>query len=124
MEHPNKERQSFLKNLDAAEHIVVAVYRLLLLLVIAAVVAVVVLVILRRPWGAGNQGEWFYFSVVVLLVLGWAVGQLVALDRQRRTRSLGTSLGSRTVRAARTWTFRSGSSAKEARRQYPGSGAP
>ena len=81
-----EERQGFLQKLDAIESVVLTAYRLLLRVVIAAVGAVVVLVVIRRPWGAGTQGEWFYFSVAVLLVLGWAVSQLLALDRRRRNR--------------------------------------
>jgi hypothetical protein len=88
-------REELLQDLDATESVLVSVYRLMLGLVVAAVIAVVALVIIWRPWGAGNQGEWFYFAVAVLMVLGWAVGQFIKLDRRRRRRQ--TSSG--------TWTF-------------------
>jgi hypothetical protein len=109
MEHLNKQPRSFLKTLDAAERVVTRFYRLLLFVIIAAVFAVIGLVIVHRPWGAGNQGEWFYFSVAVLFVLAWAVGQLVATDRRRRKRSVPLAMESRPQAAMRTWTFRFGS---------------
>jgi hypothetical protein len=58
MNWSTEEREGFLQNLDAAESVMVSIYRLMLGLVIAAVIAVVVLVVTWRPWGAGNQGEW------------------------------------------------------------------
>jgi hypothetical protein len=86
MDGPTNERQRFLNGLDDAERVVVTCYRLLLALIIVAVIAVVGCVIVWRPWGDGSQGEWFYFSVAVLLVLGWAVGQFVASGRRLRAR--------------------------------------
>ena len=71
-----------LKLLDEIERIVVLAGQLLMLVIIAAVLVFTGWVIVRRPWGAGNQGEWFYFTVAVLLVLGWAVGQFLSLGRR------------------------------------------
>lgn len=99
--------------MDGVERVVVTFYRLLLGVVVAAVVAVVAFVIIRRPWGDGNQGEWFYFSIAVLLVLGWAIGQFVMLGRrQRRERPLA-SLHSSTEDGVRRWEFRFGRAAGE-----------
>jgi hypothetical protein len=92
MKWSSEQRDGFLNELNTAENIVVTFYRLLLGLIIGAVLGVVILVVKWRPWGAGSQGEWFYFSIGVLLVLGWAVGQLIALGRrQRRQRPLDSS---------------------------------
>jgi hypothetical protein len=116
MKRSTEERQELLKNLNAIDRIVVTVYRLLLGVVIAAVTAVVVLVIMRRPWGAGTQGEWFYFSVAVLFVMGWAIGQFAMLDRrQRRRNALSTfqAHASKTEDGARTWEFRFGPATSE-----------
>ncbi|MEX2560241.1 MAG: hypothetical protein WD403_10025, partial [Pirellulales bacterium] len=107
------EREEFLRGLDGVERVVAGFYRLLLGAIVAAVVAVVVFVTIRRPWGNGNQGEWFYFSIAVLLVLGWAVGQFVMLGRrQRRERPLA-SLHSSTEDGVRRWEFRFGRAAGE-----------
>jgi hypothetical protein len=108
MKWSTEERQQFLRGLDGFERVVVTFYRLLLGVIVAAVVAVVAFVIIRRPWGDGNQGEWFYFSIAVLLVLGWAIGQFVMLGRrQRRERPLA-SLHSSTEDGVRRWEFRFG----------------
>jgi len=77
-------RKDFVRALDGVDRVVVACYRILLALIAAGVVVVVTLVIKWRPWGDGNQGEWFYFSLAVLFVLGWVVGQFIVLDRRQR----------------------------------------
>jgi peptidoglycan biosynthesis protein MviN/MurJ (putative lipid II flippase) len=104
MKWSTEERQGFLRKLDAIDSVVVTFYRLLLGLVIAAVVIVVVLVVIHRPWGDGNQGEWFYFSIAVIFVLGWAIGQLFMLDRRQRKRRPPVTW---------TWQFRCGPAAGE-----------
>ena len=76
------EDRHLLRFLNSVERVVIAFCRLLLWLVVAAVTAVVALVIIYRPWGDGNQGEWFYFSIAVLLVLGWAMSQFTMLTRR------------------------------------------
>jgi hypothetical protein len=86
MNSSTDDRQRLLNKLDAAERVVATFYRLMLLVIIAVVIAVVGFVIVRRPWGDGNQGEWLYFSIGVLMVLGWAVGQFVMLSRRQRNR--------------------------------------
>ena len=121
MKWSSEERKGLLRKLDAVERVVVTFYQLLLGLIIAAVVVVVVLVITWKPWGAGNQGEWFYFSIVVLLVLGWAVGQLVSLGRRQRQQGQPMTFHSSTAGGARTWEFWYGRPAEE-EHQNPGAG--
>jgi hypothetical protein len=108
--NPNPERRTLLNHLDAVERVVIACYRAMLLVVLAAVVAVVALVIRFRPWGDGHQGEWFYFSVAVLMVLGWAIGQWIALNHRQRQRSARphVTLESCSEDGLQTWTFRFG----------------
>jgi len=89
MRHPSERTQELLRVLDRAESAVVAFYRLLLLVIIAAVLAVAVYAVIHRTFGSGNQGEWFYFAVAVVAVLGWAFGTFLKLGRrQRRRRTL------------------------------------
>ncbi|MBI3465805.1 MAG: hypothetical protein HY000_22540 [Planctomycetes bacterium] len=109
-----EERQGFLQKLDAVESVVVTFYRLLLGLVIAAVIAVVVLAVIWRPWGDGSQGEWFYFSIAVLLVLGWAVGQLMVLDRRRKEKP-AVQFRSNSDRGVWTWEVQIGAAEGEGR---------
>ncbi|MEX2120441.1 MAG: hypothetical protein WD847_12670 [Pirellulales bacterium] len=117
MKWSTEERQQFLRGLDGFERIVVTFYRLLLGVIVAAVVAVVAFVIIRRPWGDGNQGEWFYFSIAVLLVLGWAVGQFVMLGRRQRREPPLASLRSSTEDGVRRWEFRFGRGAGESHQE-------
>jgi len=98
----NEDRHRLLQSLGSVDRVLVAVYRIFLALILAAILAVVVLVIVWRPWGAGNQGEWFYFGIAVLLALAWVVGQFAKLNRRQRYRNSGVTLNS-------TWTFRFGS---------------
>ncbi|MDZ4686969.1 MAG: hypothetical protein SH850_17985 [Planctomycetaceae bacterium] len=106
------------------ELVVVHAARLLLVVLIAAVVALAAFVIVRKPWGAGHQGEWFYFAVAVLLVLGWAVGQFLAFGR-RLTRQ-GSFVAHHPIITAsdgashQTWEFRMGS--EQARQEAATSG--
>ena len=79
------DRQRFLRGLDDAQHILATISRILLGIIIVAVIAVAGFVIVRPPWD-GLQGEWFYFSIAVLMVLGWAVGHFVAAGHRLRKR--------------------------------------
>jgi hypothetical protein len=86
MKWSTEQRQRLLAKLDRMERTVVAFYRVLLTLIILVIVLAAVMVLIWRPWGAGHQGEWFYFSIAVLLALGWAVGQFIQLGRRQRKR--------------------------------------
>lgn len=123
MKWSTDERQGFLRKLDAIESVVVTFYKLMLGLVIAAVIAVVVLVVTWQPWGAGSQGEWFYFSIAVLLVLGWAVGQFVTLDHRQRSPRPAVTLRSSAEGEVRTWEFRIGLAAGEEQDPTAGAGS-
>lgn len=116
MKWSSDERQQFVSSLDAVDRVVVTFYRLLLGLIIAAVVAVVFLVVRWRPWGDGNQGEWFYFSIAVLFALGWVMNQYVMLARRQRNRTTRSPLRSSvssTEDGARTWEFQIGPTAEK-----------
>lgn len=109
MQQSPDKRQQFLGVLDDIEGVVVRVYRLVLGLVIAAVVAVVGVVVVQKPWGAGNQGEWFYFGIGVLLVLGWASGQFISLGRRHATPTFPFRFRSSKQDGVQTWELRLGS---------------
>lgn len=113
-----EKRDQLLDAVDRAEHVVTVFYRALLWLIIVAVVAVAVFGAVHRPWGEGHQGEGFYFSVAVVLVLGWAIGQFAWLSRRRRgRRGQGVPWTARSTRdrGAFTWEFRIGSNADDPR---------
>jgi len=105
---PDKHQQ-FLGVLDDIERGVVRIYRIFLGFVIAAVVAVVGVVVVQRPWGAGNQGEWFYFGIVVLLVLGWACGQFIALGRRKTAAKFPIRFLSSKQDGSQSWELQLGS---------------
>lgn len=119
MQWSTEDRQRFLGSLDRMEQALTAVYRGLLWLVVAAVLAVAAYGAVYRPWGEGHQGEGFYFSVAVLLVLGWAVGQFVWLGRRRTRRQAGQhvpwTVRSNSEDGVFTWKFQIGSSADDPR---------
>lgn len=100
-----EERRSIAEKLDGMERAIVYFYRLLLGLVIAAILGAVVFVVIDRPWGSGHQGEWFYFSIAVLLALGWAVGQFISVGR-RLPRRPSMQIRSEGKADQRAWTFR------------------
>jgi hypothetical protein len=110
----NSDRRAFLNGLNRIEQVLVSVGRLFIGLLIAAILAGAVFVFVKRPWGAGNQGEWFYFGVAVLLALGWCVGQFTSLGARRRRRDGDGSmfvLNSEVVEGGQRWTFQFGSPA-------------
>ncbi|MEX2142519.1 MAG: hypothetical protein WD894_24915 [Pirellulales bacterium] len=109
MNRSNEDRHRLLQGLDSVDRVLVAVYRVFLGLIVAAILAVVVLVIVWQPWGAGDQGEWFYFGIAVLLALGWVVGQFAMLNRRQRHRHSGVTLDPSAGARDLTWTFRFGS---------------
>lgn len=115
MNGSNEDRDRLLEGLGRAEQAVTAFYRVLLWIVIVAVVAVVASVIVTRPWGEGHQGEWFYFAIAVMLVLGWAVGQFAWLSRRQSGRRLPWSTRSNSQDGTFTWEFRIGSNADDPR---------
>ncbi len=82
MRWSSDDRLRFLGVLNIFERVLVRAYQGLMLLIIVAVVVVAGLVIAYKPWGAGHQGEWFYFGGAVLLALGWACSQLWAADKR------------------------------------------
>lgn len=105
------ERQRLSARLDGMQRSVVAFYRGLLVLIIAAIIAAASFVAISAPWGEGHQGEWFYFSIAVLLGLGWAVGQFIKLGRRHRQHHALVEFRSSGSGKARTWEFRFGSDA-------------
>jgi len=109
MKWSNEDRQGLLQTLDSVDRVLVAFYRVFLGLIVAAILAVVGLVIVWQPWGAGNQGEWFYFGIAVLLALGWVVGQFAMLHRRQRYRRSGVTVNSSAAEGSWSWTFRFGS---------------
>lgn len=108
------EQHQFTRVLDTAEGALTGLLRLILGLVIAAIVAVMGFVFIRRPFGAGNQGEYFYFTIAALLALSWAGGQFIRLDRRRKWDSLPASLRTSTADGITTWEFRLGGNPADA----------
>lgn len=108
MQWSTEERLRLLGKLDGVDRVLTAAYRLLMALIIAAIVAAAVAVVLTRPWGAGHQGEWFYFSCIVLLALGWAVKEFVKASRRYDDLKLPLSIRSSNDGGAKTWELRWG----------------
>jgi hypothetical protein len=108
------KRQQFLGVLDGIERVLVVGGRLMLGLLIAAVLVGTAIVIIQKPFGAGNQGEWFYFGVAVLLVLGWAIGQFVALGRRKSSFGSPFCVQSNQQDGVQTWALRLGTGTADA----------
>lgn len=109
MQWSHNERRRFIDMLDGIERVVVTFYRLLLVLIILTVVGFTAFVIVRQPFGAGNQGEWFYFGVAVLMVLGWAMGQLFSTgQRQAMPNAVLSFFSNRLPDGAHTWQLQLG----------------
>ncbi len=108
MDSDDQSQERLLNTLDTAESFMLTVYRAILVLLAVALVAVVAFVVVKRPWGAGNQGEWFYFGVAVLFATCWLVAQFIGVRRRRR-RASGALLRSAGEGGNRSWTFRFGS---------------
>jgi hypothetical protein len=109
MQSPVENRLRLLAGLDSVERVLVAVGRLFLGLLIVAILGGTAFVIVRRPWGAGNQGEWFYFGIAVLLALGWAVGQYMALGRRQRRGEWPVSVRVKQEADGQSWELKFGS---------------
>ncbi len=72
------ERLRFAESLDRTKRRVTAFYRRLLILIAVIFIGFVAVVVWRAD-SPGSQGEWFYFGIFVLLVLGWIWKQLRSL---------------------------------------------
>ena len=107
------ERGRFLNALDNTERVVALVYRALLTLVALAIVAVVAVVIIKQPWGAGAQGEWFYFTIAVLVAGGWVVSQFVGLRWRGRRVDFPATFDSDRDRNTSKWELQIGSPAPD-----------
>ena len=119
MPRSNNGRRQLLDTLDQVEGVLVRTGRLFMLLIIAAVLAFAAFVFVRKPWGAGHQGEGFYFAAGVLLVLGWAVNQFLALGRRQSRHNLGTVFHSSTHDDGHTWELRLGTTADANQSETP-----
>ena len=108
MEQATEKRLENLRRLQSVEQVVTTFFQLVLGLIVVAVLGVVAAVIVWRPWGAGNQGEWFYFSIGVLIVLCWAIGQLIALRRRQHNPWPAVTLTSNVANDGQTWRFQFG----------------
>jgi hypothetical protein len=122
MNWSTESRQSFLRGLDAVDRVVVAFYRMLLALIVVAVLVAAGYVAVQKPFGAGNQGEYFYFGIAVLIALGWAVGQFTALGQRTSRRWSAVTLGSSAQDGAYTWQFQFGAPPSEANKKAGGGG--
>lgn len=101
-----EKRTRVLERLDSVERSLVGVSRTLLWLALLGVMALVVAAIVTREPGGNTQGEYYYFGVAILIVLGWIIGQLAKLrSRERRAnarrRNGGDGLAGLTVRYSR-----------------------
>ncbi len=104
MNWSTESRQSFVRGLDVLARALVVFYRMLLALIVIAVLAIAGYVAVQKPFGAGNQGEYFYFGIAVLVALGWAVGQFAFLQRRSSSRTWpAVALGSSAQDGAYTW---------------------
>lgn len=119
IEPPIVHQQPLLRVLDSVEGILTRLFRLFLGLIIAAVVAVMGFVYISKPFGPGNQGEYVYFTIGSLLVLSWAGGQFIALDRRLKRRSMLANLPTNSSNGVTTWNFRFGGSPVESATSSP-----
>jgi hypothetical protein len=55
-----------LGTLDIVDRVLTAFYRSLMALIICAILGIAAWVFVKRPIGAGNQGEYFYFGVAAI----------------------------------------------------------
>lgn len=108
MNWSTESRQSFLRGLDAVDRVLVVFYRMLLALIVIAVLVVAGYVAVQKPFGAGNQGEYFYFGIAVLVALGWAVGQFAFLERRSSRTWPAVTLDSSAQDGAYTWQLQLG----------------
>jgi len=108
MNWSTESRQSFLRGLDAVDRVVVVFYRVLLALIVVVILVIAGYVAAQRPFGAGNQGEYFYFGMAVLVALGWAVGQFAYLERSRCRTRPAVTLGSSAQDGTYTWQIQLG----------------
>jgi hypothetical protein len=81
-----EDRQRFLAGVDRADQSITRFYGWLIKVLLVGMLAGIAYVFWSKPFGAGAQGEWFYFSMFALLGLGWAISQLVWVRRRQRTR--------------------------------------
>ena len=105
-------RMQLLSKLNVVEGIVLAVYRFILGLLFIAIVAGTVVVIVMKPWGAGNQGEWFYFTIAVVMALGWVVTKFAGVRHRQRELKMPIHITSTGGDGAQTWELRWGRSAE------------
>jgi hypothetical protein len=122
MNWSTESRQSFLRGLDAVDRVVVAFYQMLLALIVVAILAVAGYVAVKKPFGAGNQGEYFYFGMAVLIALVWAIGQFVALGRRKSRTWPAVALAPSAQRGGYTWQFQFGAPSSDANQVAGGGG--
>jgi len=105
-------RMQLLSKLNVVEGIVLALYKFILGLLFIAIVAGTVAVIVMKPWGAGNQGEWFYFTIAVVMALGWVLTKFAGVRHRQRELKIPIHVTSTGGDGAHTWEFRWGGSAE------------
>jgi hypothetical protein len=108
MNWSTESRQSLMRGLDAVDRALVVFYRMLLALIVTAVLVVAGYVAVQKPFGAGNQGEYFYFGIAVLVALGWAVGQFAFLERRSSRTWPAVTVDSSAQDGAYTWQLQLG----------------
>ena len=84
MRWPPEKQRRVLERLDSVERSVVGVSRVLLRIALAGVLAVVAAVIVTRKPGGNTQGEYYYFGVAAVIVVGWILAQLGRLRSRER----------------------------------------
>jgi hypothetical protein len=110
MNRTSDQKLKFLSKLEAVERLLTRLCRQLMLLVMASVLAGSAWVLTGRRLGPGNQGEYFYFCVAALFVLGWAVDSFVKAGRRLHRRSMPkVTVETEAVKGGRAWQFRLGS---------------
>jgi hypothetical protein len=83
MDRPGKRLTSFLDWTEAGASALLLA--LVYFLVIAATIGLIWL-IRNAPESFGTQAEWFYVGVGYIFLLGWAIGQTLAVIRRSRRR--------------------------------------
>lgn len=106
MQSRNVDRSRLLIRLNFVERILLAVYQFVLGSLILGIFVGVAAVMHFKPWGAGHQGEWYYFAVAVMLALGCLGARYVAVRRRYRAIGRASQITANGRNFAQGWDVR------------------
>lgn len=107
-----ERRMQLLGTLDVVDRVLTAFYRSLMAIIICAILGIAAWVFVKRPIGAGNQGEYFYFGVAALFGIGCALNQFVLAGRRQRRCSI-LRINTKPIEGGNAWEFHLGPTGHE-----------